>query len=110
MVQVSDLALEKLSEYMNQNNITTPIRITVMGGCSGPALGLAVDEKKDSDEVVVMDKLTFLIEENLSKECGDVAIDFVDAGPKSGFSITSTNPLQGAGCNPNSCGSGGCGC
>jgi iron-sulfur cluster assembly protein len=111
MVKVSDLAQEKLHEYMTQNNISSPLRIAVMnGGCSGPALGLAIDEKGDLDEVVSMDPLTFLIDKNLLKECGEVAIDFIDAGPKSGFSISSTNPLPGGGgCNPNSCGSGGCG-
>ncbi|MBM9604966.1 IscA/HesB family protein [Desulfopila inferna] len=113
MVDVTTLAQEKLNEYMLQNNISSPLRVMLMeGGCSGPALGLALDEEKKSDDVTTLDELTFLIEKNLLSECGEVSIDFVDAGSQSGFSITSSNPLPGAGsgCHSGSCGSGGCGC
>ena len=113
MLDVSDLANEKLVEYMKSNNISSSLRLAVMqGGCSGPALGLALDEVKETDESFVKEDLTFLVEKGLLEQCGTIKVDFVDAGPRSGFSISSTNPLPGAGdsCNPNSCGSGGCGC
>lgn len=113
MLDVSDLANVKLNEYMKSNNLSSSLRVAVMqGGCSGPALGLALDEVKDTDESFVKEDLTFLVEKGLLEQCGTISIDYVDAGPRSGFSISSTNPLPGAGdgCNPNSCGSGGCGC
>lgn len=113
MLDVSDLANVKLNEYMKSNNLSSSLRVAVMqGGCSGPALGLALDETKDTDESFVKEDLTFLVEKGLLEQCGTISIDYVDAGPRSGFSISSTNPLPSAGdgCNPNSCGSGGCGC
>jgi len=72
-------------------------------------LGLALDEPKDSDKVFKEDQLTFLIEENLLNNCGDIKVDFVEAGYRSGFSITSANPVnQGGGCSSGSCSSSSC--
>lgn len=106
---VADTAVEKLKEYMLQNNIDSPLRIALMqGGCSGPALGLAVDEKKNKDEVFQKKELTFLIEKDLLDLCGAVSLEYIDAGPRSGFSITTANPVGGAGCG-GSCSSGSCG-
>jgi iron-sulfur cluster assembly accessory protein len=106
---VADMAAEKLKEYFVQNNINSPLRVALMqGGCSGAALGLALDEQKDNDEVFLKNDLTFLIEKGLLGLCGSVNVEYVDAGPRSGFSITSANPVGGGGCG-GSCSSGSCG-
>lgn len=113
MLNISDLATEKLLEYLKDNNISSSLRVAVMqGGCSGPALGLALDEKKATDESFDYKGLTVLVEKSLLDQCGSISVDFVDAGPRSGFSISSETPLPGAGdgCSSGSCGSGGCGC
>jgi iron-sulfur cluster assembly protein len=71
---------------------------------------LALDEPKESDEVFENDSLKFLVEGSLMTTCGGITVDFVDAGPRSGFGITSTNPVNaGGGCSSGECGSGGCG-
>lgn len=113
MLNISDLATEKLLSYLKENNISSSLRVAVMqGGCSGPALGLALDEKKETDESFVFQGLTLLVEKNLLEQSGTISVDYVDAGPRSGFSISSANPLPGAGggCSSGSCSSGGCGC
>lgn len=113
MLEVSDLANEKLIEYMKSNNISSALRVAIMqGGCSGPALGLTLDEIKETDDSFVKQDLTFLVEKGLLTQCGTISVDYVDAGPRSGFTISSTNPLPGAGggCSSGSCGSSGCGC
>ena len=113
MLDVSDLANEKLIEYVKSNNISSKLRVAVMqGGCSGPSLGLALDDEKETDKSFVKQNLTFLVEKDLLEQCGTISVNYVDAGPRSGFSISSANPLPGAGdgCNSGSCGSGGCGC
>ena len=107
---VTDQAVEKLKEYLEQNNIDSALRIALMqGGWSGPSLGLALDEPKDNDKVFDNDDLKFLVEEGLMNTCGTITVEFVDAGPRSGFGITSSNPIGGGGCSSGSCGSGGCG-
>jgi len=111
MFEVTDLAVNNLQAYLDQNKINSAIRIALMqGGCSGPSLGLALDEPKESDKVFDENNLKFLVDEELMQQCGTVKVDFVDAGYRSGFSITSTNPLGSGGscCSGGSCG-GSCG-
>lgn len=113
MLDVTAEANEKLVEYLKDNNITSALRVLLMqGGCSGPSLGLALDEEKPLDERFQRQDLTFLIEKELLKQCGDVTVDYIDSGSRSGFSVRSSKPLPGAGsaCSSGSCGSGGCGC
>ncbi|MBT8355969.1 MAG: hypothetical protein KJO60_15695 [Desulfofustis sp.] len=54
-------------------------------------------------------ELTFLVEDSLLETCGAINVEYIEAGPRSGFGISSTNPIGGGGCSPGSCGSGSCG-
>jgi Fe-S cluster assembly iron-binding protein IscA len=70
---------------------------------------LALDEPKESDKIFEEGGLKFLVEDSLLEKCGAVKVDFMDAGYRSGFSITSANPLgSGGSCSSGSCG-GSCG-
>ena len=111
MLDVTDLAVTKLKEYMDQNNISSAIRVALMqGGWSGPSLGLALDEPKDNDEIVDNNEVKFLVDNDLMKTCGDITVDYTEAGYRSGFAITSTIPVGGGGgCSSGSCSSGSCG-
>ena len=107
---VTDQAVSKLKEYMEQNAINSALRIALMkGGCSGPSLGLALDEPKDDDEIFENNTITFLIEKGLLETCGSISVEYIDAGPRSGFGITSANTLGGGGGCGGSCNSGSCG-
>lgn len=113
MLEVTSKATDKLTEYIKENNVTSSLRVALMqGGCSGPSLGLALDEKKSDDKLFEEQNITFLVDKGLLEQCGGITVDYHDAGSRSGFSISSTNPLPGAGggCSSGSCGSGGCGC
>jgi iron-sulfur cluster assembly protein len=114
MIEVTNQAVEKLVEYLQENNISSALRVALLqNGCAGSSLGLALDEKKDSDIVTDYDGLTFLIDASLSDDCGTVKVDYLENDTHSGFSISSEKPVQGvgSGCNPNTCGSGGgCSC
>lgn len=115
MIVVTQTARQKLVDYLTEHNISSPLRIALMqGGCSGSALGLAIDEAKQDDFIESFDDLTILMERNLLDQCGSLTIDFIESGSRSGFSIASSNPLPGTGngCSSGtgSCGSGGCGC
>jgi iron-sulfur cluster assembly protein len=106
---VTDLAVSKLKEYMEQNNIDSALRVALMqGGCSGSSLGLALDEPKENDKIFENNSLKFLIEKGLLETCGSIKVEYIDAGPRSGFGITSAKPIGGGGCG-GSCSSGSCG-
>jgi len=71
---------------------------------------LALDEPKDNDLKVEEGELTFLVDNELMQSCGDIKVDFVDSGMRSGFSISSKIPVAGAGGGcASGCSSGGCG-
>ena len=104
---VTDQAVKKLTEYLEQNSIDSALRIALMqGGWAGPSLGLALDEPKSNDKIFENGGLKFLVEEGLLNTCGTVSVDY---GPRSGFGITSNNQISGrGGCSSGSCSSGGC--
>jgi len=70
---------------------------------------LALDEPKEDDKTFEEDGVTFLVEEGLLSSSGTIKVDFLEAGYRSGFSITSSNPVGGSGCSSGSCSSGSCG-
>jgi Fe-S cluster assembly iron-binding protein IscA len=73
-------------------------------------LGLALDEPKDNDQKFDEQGLTFLVDTDLMKQCCAIKVDYLDAGHRSGFAISSTTPLGGGGGGCSSgCGSGSCG-
>ncbi len=107
MFEITKAAADNLKAYLEQNKVDSAVRVALMqGGCSGSALGLALDEAKDADKVFAEDSLKFIISEDLLSQCGAIKVDFIDAGYRSGFSITSDKPIGGGGCG--SC-SGSCG-
>jgi len=66
---------------------------------------LALDEPKDNDQTYDNSSLRFLVDEDLMKNCGQITIDYHDAGYRSGFAITSRVPIGGGGGCGSSCGS-----
>lgn len=112
MLNVTDLASEKLVEYMQENKISSSLRVFMsQGGCAGPVLMLALDEHKAGDQVFNQGGLVFLVDNSLLNMCGTITVDYINAASRSGFSLHSANPLPGGGgCNSGSCGSEGCGC
>lgn len=70
---------------------------------------MALDEPKDNDKVYDYDDLKFMVDESLLSSTGGIKIDFIDAGPRSGFAVSSRIPLGGGGSACGTCGSGSCG-
>ncbi|MDA3970352.1 MAG: hypothetical protein PF442_03285 [Desulfobulbaceae bacterium] len=73
---------------------------------------MALDEPKDNDEITEKDGLKFLVDKGLVAQTLEITVDFMDAGPRSGFSISSKVPLSsggGGGCSSGGCSGGSCG-
>jgi Fe-S cluster assembly iron-binding protein IscA len=116
MIEITDLAVKNVKDYLNQNKIESAVRISMMsGGCSGPSLSLSLDDSKESDLTVEKDGVNFLMDKGLSETCGAVKVDFIESSggcgcSGGGFTISCEKPLPGArsgGCG-GSCSSGGC--
>ena len=76
MLELTDLAKEKLQEYMSANNIDSPVRVAMMNNCGGPSLGLAIDDRKDGDTTLELAGLQLIMDTALLGECGKTKIDF----------------------------------
>ena len=115
MLEVSQAALTNVTEYLRQQKIDSPIRVTmVSGGCAGAGLSLAVDQATDQDQVFTHEGVVFVVEKSLLAASGGIKVDFVEkkeggcgCGGSGGFSLTSEKPLSSGTCGC-SCDSGAC--
>lgn len=115
MLEVTIPALTNIKDYLHQQQIDSPIRIAMnSGGCSGPSLGLAVDQAQENDQTFDHDGVTFVVAASLLASCGAIKVDFIEKSDGGcgcdggGFRVTSEKPLSSGGCGC-SCSSGSCG-
>lgn len=113
MLEVTLPALTNIKDYLLQQQIDSPIRITMnSGGCSGPSLGLALDDATANDRTFDHDGVTFVVAVSLLVDCGAIKVDFIEKSDGGcgcgGFHVTSKKPLSSGGCGC-SCSSGSCG-
>ena len=66
---------------------------------------MALDEPKETDKSEEVDGIKYLIDAKLVEKLGTVSVDYVESGWRSGFVITTQNPI---GVDRSSCGS--CSC
>lgn len=69
-------------------------------------MALALDESKDTDHTFEQDGVTYLLDKTLGEKVGAVSVDYVEKGWRSGFVISTKNPI---GFDIPTCGSG-CAC
>ncbi|MCB9481830.1 MAG: IscA/HesB family protein [Desulfobacteraceae bacterium] len=102
MFNVSDKAQAEIAAYFADKELK-PLRVFLHpGGCAGPELLMAIDEKKDGDETFKVNGIDFLIEKKLLEDVSPVEIDYIETG----FTIKSSLKVHG-GCSGccGSCGS-----
>jgi iron-sulfur cluster assembly protein len=112
MLQVTEKASEQISSFLkDKEEQSSHVRIFLSQGgcCSGPSLGMALDEPNVNDEVITTNNITYLIDKALYNEVKPITIDFIDSAMGSGFSITSNLSKESSGSCGSSCGSS-CGC
>ena len=103
MFNVTKEAQQEVRKYFEDRDMM-PIRVFLHhGGCGGPQMAMALDEKKDTDSVFTFDGVDYLVETKFFNEAKPIAVDFI----ASGFKVTSSLEL-GGGCS--SCGSEGSCC
>jgi Fe-S cluster assembly iron-binding protein IscA len=104
MITLTEAAKKQLDSYF-VDKPKAPIRIYLSeGGCSGPRLALAMDEKGDADESFDVYGYTFLVEKELLGKGQPFTVDLGYMG----FQIHSSMELGGGGCSSGSCASGSC--
>jgi Fe-S cluster assembly iron-binding protein IscA len=101
MFNVTEKAQEQIREYFNDKDVM-PVRVFLHGGgCGGPQLAMALDDKKNTDDVFTFGGFEFLVDKEFLEDAKPINVDFIETG----FKVTSSLQL-GGGCS--SCGSDGC--
>jgi iron-sulfur cluster assembly accessory protein len=103
MFNVTEKAQEQIREYFAGKD-RMPIRVFLhQGGCGGPQLAMALDEKKDTDTVFTFDGVEYLVDSKFLTDAQPIGVDYIETG----FKVTSSLQL-GGGCS--SCGTTGSCC
>lgn len=104
MLEVTQDAQNQVKAYFAGSPIK-PIRIFLHdGGCGGPQIAMAIDERRETDQAFKVGELEFLVDKTFLTQAQPITVDFVTTG----FKITSSIQLpQGcSGCGASStCGS-----
>ena len=99
MLTVTEKANEKITGFLEAQKGPSCIRLFLSeGGCSGPSLGMALDEPSKNDEIIKDNGVTYLIDKMLLEQAKPISVDFIETEAGSGFSISSSLP-KGTGCS-----------
>nr|WP_320013978.1 IscA/HesB family protein [uncultured Desulfobacter sp.] len=102
MINVSKPAQEQVRTYFEGKKIE-PIRIFLnTAGCGGPSLAMALDEKKETDDVFTFDDVEYIIDKDLLEKAGPVDIDFAGTGFRLESGLKPTGGCTG--CSGGTCG------
>lgn len=98
MLGITDLAVKEFKKIIAEANANgSGIRIFAAGGgCCGPSYGLDISENGNEGDVVLeKDGLKIFIDPTVSDILADATIDYIDNGPRKGFTILG---LEQSGC------------
>lgn len=103
MLTVTNKASEVIKDFLKDKKAGASIRIFLNASCSGPSLGMALDEAQNElDEVISAGGTTFVIEKDLLNQVKPINIDFMTTPQGAGFNLTSSL-REGSGCGSCSC-------
>lgn len=101
MINISDSALEKIKEMLEQEE--TPdmfLRLGVReGGCSGFSYGMGFDDAlSEADREMAFSGLKVVVDEDSIKYLNGLQIDFKESAMGGGFTIENPNASATCGC------------
>jgi len=102
-VETNPETLVEIGKVVEAQEGPNNVRIFVAGhGCSGPSLGLALDEVKEADFSHKQGEINFVIDKELFSNLGDIKIEFIG----NGYLVEPVEKAESGGCGG---GCGGCG-
>ena len=100
-VKISDKATVEFLKFLKDNEVTSDtVRIHFAGmGWGGPVFNLVLDEKKETDNIEVVEGLTFLVDKSVNDQFGALTILSGEENGRGGFSIEPEKQEEGGGCS-----------
>lgn len=99
MFTLTENARKELDAFFSDKPKSTVRIYLAPGGCSGPHLGLALDDAGEDDEILEQDGYTFCAAKSLWEQIGGVTMDVSAMG----FTLAPVNPLPSSGSSCGSC-------
>jgi iron-sulfur cluster assembly protein len=102
MVNLTDIAAEKVAEFMSGQGAegdVVGLRVGVKGGgCSGFQYALALDEKREDDHVFEISGIRVLVDPASMQYVDGSTVDFTESFMGSGFEVSNPNVVASCGC------------
>jgi Fe-S cluster assembly iron-binding protein IscA len=84
-----------IKTWMTGNNASGAVRIEIRStGCCDASLGMRIDSARESDMVVIVEGITFVVDREIHDLAGQISIARSDEPHRTGFIITSSIPLN----------------
>lgn len=100
VMTVTPTATAKIKELRDRENLGDKgLRVRVVGGgCHGFSYALGFDDRKETDSVLAIDGVDFLVDKYSAPYLVGAEIDFVDGLNGAGFKIGNPNAKSTCGC------------
>ncbi|MGD0278316.1 MAG: hypothetical protein ABSC11_03310 [Smithella sp.] len=88
-------AAQAIKTWMFENHVQNAVRIEIRSsGCCDVSLGLRIDSARESELLVIVEGITFVIDRELHDLTGQITISCSGESHETGFIITSSIPLN----------------
>lgn len=109
MFDVSEKASQELTKVLGSDQAEGKSLIIYFQGhgCSGPVLGMALDQETEEMETIECNGIKAFIDPNLHKflnEHGGIKVDYVEQEGQAGYTIRTAKQADGSSCDGCSCG------
>lgn len=100
MVTLTPIAAEKVRGFLSGEDAgDAGLRVGIKGGgCSGFQYSLALDEKRDGDNVFEFEGIHLLVDEQSLKYVDGSEVDYTESLMGSGFQVNNPNVVASCGC------------
>jgi iron-sulfur cluster assembly accessory protein len=101
MVNMTDIAAEKVRDFMQGQTAEGEVGLRVGvrgGGCSGFQYALAIDERRDGDEVFDCAGIKLLVDPASLRYVDGSTVDYTESFMGSGFEVKNPNVVASCGC------------
>jgi iron-sulfur cluster assembly protein len=101
VVTLSDIAAEKVRGFLNGQEQAGEVGLRVGvrgGGCSGFQYALALDEKREDDEVFEDQGIRVIVDQASLRYVDGSVVDYTESLMGSGFEVNNPNVVAACGC------------
>lgn len=101
MVTMTDIAADKVRGFLAQqeSEVAVGLRIGVRGGgCSGFQYALALDERREDDNVFEHGEIAILVDPASLRYVDGSEVDYTESMMGSGFEVKNPNVVASCGC------------